>query len=124
MLACAYEGQTGGVMVTVRRWYMFLVCLISLQAVVWAVIALLRNVLMSAGSSVADTASQIAVIIIGLPIFLAHWLWAQKIAQKDSDERGAVLRRLYLYGTQAAFLAPVAVNTFGLITNLLWLVFN
>lgn len=28
-----------------RRWYIFLVCAISLQATTWAVIALLRNLL-------------------------------------------------------------------------------
>jgi hypothetical protein len=109
-------------MVTVRRWYIFLVCIISLQSVAWAVITLLRNLLIGSGEgSVANTAFQIAFILIGLPVFLAHWLWAQNLAYKAAEERESALRRLYLYGTLAAFLGPLAVNTFELIANLLWL---
>ena len=108
-------------MITVRRWYIFLVCAISLQSVVWAIIALLRN-LLTAGSRptpVTATAFQIAVAVIGLPIFLVHWLWAQRLARRDEDERGSALRRFYLYGTLAGFVGPFAANAFDLIATLL-----
>ena len=112
-------------MATVRRWYIFLVCFISLQSVAWAVIALVQDLFASGGnSSIAFTAFQIAVIIIGLPVFLAHWLWAQRLAGKDSDERASALRRLYLYGTLAAFLSPFAVVVFDLLATLLSLPFG
>jgi hypothetical protein len=108
-------------MSTVRRWYIFLVCAVSLQAVTWAVIALLRGLLL--GDSVpSETAFQIAVIVIGLPLFLGHWLWAQHLAGREVDERESAVRRLYLYGTLAAFLAPFASASFDLIATLLALV--
>jgi hypothetical protein len=64
-------------MSNVRRWYIFLVAIISLQAVTWAVIELLRNVLGFWGKRSNEAISfQVAVIVIALPIFLIHWLWA------------------------------------------------
>jgi hypothetical protein len=98
-----------------RRAYIFLVCAVSLNGVAWAVIALLRNLLTGRGASGDAVAFQIAVIIIGLPVFLFHWLWAQRLATQESEEREAVLRRLYLYGVQAGTLVPFIRNTFDLI---------
>jgi hypothetical protein len=107
-------------MFNIRRWYIYLVSAVSLQAVAWATIALLRNLLISnLNSPSAAIAFQIAVIIIGLPIFLVHWLWGQRLAERTVEEGGAALRRLYLYGTLAAFLGPFATNAFDLIGTLL-----
>lgn len=109
-------------MATVRRWYIFLVCAISLHSVTWAVIALLRNLFISGSDApVAVIAFEIAVIVIGLPIFLVHWLWAQQLAGRDMDERESALRRLYLYGALAGFLIPFTANSFDLVATLLWL---
>jgi hypothetical protein len=86
-------------MSTVRRWYIYLVSAISLQAVAWAIITLLRNLLISRlDPPPTSIAFQIAVILVGLPIFLAHWLWGQRLARKVVEEREATLRRFYLYG--------------------------
>ncbi len=107
-------------MSSIRRWYIYLVSAISLQAVAWAIIALLRNLLISRLNPPRTAiAFEIAVILIGLPIFLAHWLWGQRLAGKAVEERGATLRRFYLYGTMAAFLGPFAANGFDLIGTLL-----
>ena len=112
-------------MVTIRRWYIFLICAISLQSLTWAIIALLSNLLTnSIRDSVTATAFQISVVVISLPVFLVHWLWAQNLARKEADEREADLRSLYLYGTLAAFLGPIAANTFDLIATVLSLIFN
>ncbi len=112
-------------MATVRRWYIFLVSAISLQAVTWAVIALLRNLVTPGYDAPTDAiAFQIAVIVVGLPIFLGHWLWAQRLAGRDLEERGTPLRRLYLYITLAAFLGPFVANVYDLIAGLLWLAFG
>lgn len=110
-------------MATVRRWYIFLVAAISLQAVTWAVIGLFRNLFTpSYQAPAAETAFQIAVVVVGLPLFLAHWLWAQRLAERDPEERETVLRRLYLYATLAAFLGPFVANLFDLMAALVWLV--
>jgi len=107
-------------MSTVRRWYIYLVSAISLQAVTWAMIALLRNLFISRlDPPPTAIAFPIAVILIGLPVFLAHWLWGQRLAGRATEEREATLRRFYLYGALAAFLAPFTANAFDLIGALL-----
>jgi hypothetical protein len=107
-------------MTTVRRWYIYLVSAISLQAVTWAVIALLRNLLISRlNPPPAEIAFQISVTLIGLPIFLAHWRWGERLAEQAEEERGATLRRFYVYGMMAAFLGPFTANVYDLIGALL-----
>ncbi len=95
---------------TVRRWYVYLVSAISLVAVGFAVSQLLGHIINRAVFvSVEATALQLAVIVIGLPIYLAHWLWAQRLAASDADERAAGLRWLYLYGVLAWSLGAAIV---------------
>ncbi|EFO80042.1 hypothetical protein OSCT_2127 [Oscillochloris trichoides DG-6] len=106
-------------MSNIRRWYILLVATISLHAVAWAVIALLRNVLGVWGDlSTEGIAFQVAVLVIGMPIFLIHWLWAQRLAAADPEECGAVLRRFFLYANMTALLAPMASNLYNLIQGL------
>lgn len=110
---------------SVRRWYIFLVAAISLQSVAWALIALLRNLLGVWGDrSNTAIAFQVAVIVIGLPIFVIHWLWAQRLAGGEREERGALLRRLYLYATMAALLGPWVGSAYALLRGLLGLLLD
>jgi hypothetical protein len=112
-------------MSNVRRAYIYLACIASLEAVAWAVISLLRNLLAPGKyTSLESTALQIATIVVGLPLFLVHWLWAQRLAGRDREERGAVLRRLYLYGAMAVMLGPLIPNAFDLLDGLLRLAFG
>lgn len=107
-------------MAIVRRLYILLVSAISLNVVAWATIGLLRHLLTLATSTpVSTTAFQVAVIVIGLPIFIVHWLWAQRLSARDPGERESALRRLYLYGMLAGFLGPFVVNTYDLVAILL-----
>lgn len=104
----------------VSRAYVYLACFASLQAVAWATISLLRNLLTSGSfASPEDTALQIAVVIVGLPIYLIHWLWAQRAARRHSHEQGVTLRRVYLYGAMASFLGPFLANAVDLLEALL-----
>lgn len=105
-------------MATIRRWYIFLVCAISLVSVTWAIIALIKNLLdFSTSSTIAEISFEIAVIVIGLPIFLVHWLLAQRLAGRDTDERQAGLRRLYLYGVVAYYLGYALNNAYFLLAG-------
>jgi hypothetical protein len=107
---------------TPRRLYIYLVSAISLQAFAWAIIDLLRSLLITPfnASSIA-LAMHIAIIIVSVPLYLIHWLWGQRIANRDREEREASIRTLYLYGMQAAFLGPIIASLFGLVnTILLW----
>ncbi len=112
-------------MSNVRRAYIYLACIASLEAAAWAVISLLRNLLAPGKyTALEDTALQIAIIAVGLPVFLVHWLWAQRLARRDPEERGAILRRLYLYGAMATFLGPLLTSAFDLLDGLLRLAFG
>lgn len=106
-------------MVTIRRWYIFLVAAISLNVVAWAAISLIQD-LVTGGSSLLAAAFQIAVIVVGVPVFLVHWLWAERLARAEPSERQATLRQIYLYGMQAGFLAPLLVNVYHLVSDILW----
>lgn len=119
-------------MTNIRRFYIFIVAAISLNAVTWALISLLRNLFTPElsplfGSITLATdliALQLAIIIIGLPIYLVHWLWAERLAREDQAEHEAILRRLYLYVMMSAFLIPLIANTFGFVQSALRLLFG
>jgi hypothetical protein len=38
-----------------------------------------------------------ALVLVGLPVWLLHWAASERAARRDDAERGATLRRLYLY---------------------------
>jgi len=105
---------------TARRWYIYLVCAINLQALTWAVIALLRNLLAGGGGEVTAIAFQIASIIVTLPLFIVHWLWAQRLAVRDINEHEANLRGIYHYGMMGGFLGAGISNTYTLFTYIAW----
>ncbi len=103
-------------MATVRRWYLFIVSLISLQSVTWVTITILHNLIASSEPvSLGDMTFQIAVILVGLPIFLVHWIWAQRLAKQDEVERFSLARHLYLYGTLAIFFFPFLYHLYDLV---------
>ncbi len=108
-------------MTTVRRWYLFAVCAVSLQAVAWAVIWLLRGILLPdllAGPELFSV--QIAIVVIGLPIFLWHWSRARAEARSWAEGGRVDLGPfpLYLYGMLAGFIGPVVANTITLLQAL------
>lgn len=106
-------------MKTIRRLYFYLVAIISLEVVVWGVIGLLRSILR--GSDIVNgseaLAQALALIFVGVPIFLFHWLWSQNVSAKDVEEKTASLRAIFLYGTLLATLVPAVQNLFALINR-------
>ena len=112
-------------MVVIRRIYFYLVSAVSLNAVVWATIALVRELVTpEIPLSPAALAFETAVILVGLPLFLLHWLWAQRQAAADPEERTAALRRFYLYGILTGFLVPFTVNGFALLHAIFRAIFD
>lgn len=106
-------------MLTVRRIYLYLVAAISLVVVTWSIIGLLRLIL-SEGigrGQITGLATWLAAIIVGLPIFLFHWLTAQRFAAGDEEERASVVRRIFFYGLMGAGAAPIISNVYRLVDN-------
>ena len=105
---------------TIRRLYFYLVALISVEVVLWGLIGLLRSIFSSELVDTADVLAQaLALVLVGLPIFLFHWLWIQRTSAKDEEERTASLRAIFFYGVLLGTLIPVVQNLLALINRLI-----
>ena len=103
-------------MKTVRRLYFYAVALISLEVVLWGLINLLRSIIdQTVGGGAEALASALALILVGLPIFLFHWLWAQRVSPKDEEEKSSSLRAIFLYSVLIGTLIPVFQNLLAFI---------
>ncbi|MCK6538783.1 MAG: DUF5671 domain-containing protein [Anaerolineales bacterium] len=98
-------------MKSIRRLYFYLVAFISVEVVVWGLIGLLRSIVDRTISGGADALAQaLALILVGVPIFLVHWLWAQRTSAREEEEKEATLRAVFLYAILLATLIPVVQN--------------
>ncbi|MEP7133480.1 MAG: DUF5671 domain-containing protein [Chloroflexota bacterium] len=103
-------------MKSIRRLYFYLVAIISIEIVVWGLVGLLRSIIDQTVSGGADALAQaLALILVGVPIFLVHWLWAQRVSAQDEDEKSATLRAVFLYGVLLGTLIPVIQNLLSFI---------
>lgn len=99
-----------------RRWYLHVVSGITLQAVAWAVIGLLRGLLAGAGGALPQsTALQLSVVLIGLPIFGLHWRWAQREAGDPELAQRNEARPVYVHVMLLAFVIPWLFSAYWLI---------
>jgi MFS family permease len=104
-------------MKTIRRLYFYAVAIISMEVVVWGIISLLRSIF-SANKITNDAstlAQALALILVGVPIFLVHWLWAQRVSAKDDEEKTASIRAIFFYGILLGTLIPAVQNLLALI---------
>ena len=111
---------------TIRRIYLYLVSVISLQVVLWGVINLLRAMLdtQRVGGSTTALASALATIIVGLPVFFLHWWLIQRRIPVDTEERSAGVRAIFLYGLLMGLLIPVAQNLLAILNRAFFNLFN
>lgn len=107
-------------MKTVRRLYFYAVALISIEVVLWGLINLLRSIVdETVGGAAGALARALALTLVGLPIFLFHWLWAQRLASGDDEERTASLRAIFFYGILLGTLIPAIQNLLALVNRTL-----
>lgn len=112
-------------MKTLRQLYTYLITLISLEVVVWGMIRLARTFTNPAlGLDAGPLAGALALILVGLPIFLLHWWMAQRRAAQEEEERFSLIRALFLYGAFLGTLVPIIQNALGFINHLLLTAFN
>jgi hypothetical protein len=103
-------------MKSIRRLYFYLVAFISIEIVLWGLVGLLRSIVDDTVSGGADALAQaLALILVGVPIFLSHWLWAQRASARDEEERTASLRAAFLYAILLGTLIPVVQNLLAFI---------
>lgn len=107
-------------MKSIRRIYFYLVAFISIEVIAWGLVSLLRSIVDDTISGGADALAQaLALILVGVPIFLVHWLWAQRASARDEEEQTATVRAIFLYGILLATLIPVAQNILSFINRAL-----
>ncbi len=112
-------------MKTIRRLYIYLVTLISLEVVVWALITLARSIFEEGFTLAADSlAGGLAFIIVGLPVFFFHWWLAQRDAQQDEDEGYSGVRTFFLYAAWVALAVPVVHSLLSILMRILALILN
>ena len=111
---------------TVRRLYFYAVSLISLEVVLWGLIGLARSILNPniVGGSVSQLAQALSLILVGVPVFLIHWLTAQRNARDDMEEHASGVRAFFLYASLAVTLIPVVQNGISLVNQLILIIFN
>src|SRR5216683_1476938 len=104
-------------MTTIRRIYTYLMAFAGLAMLAVGVANLGQLVVdvvaLAAPATnaqyVRDTvALNAAAALIGLPVWLLHWLWTERLVRADAGERASGLRRLYLYAVLAAAMAQIA----------------
>jgi len=106
-------------MKTIRRLYFYLVSAISIEVVLWGIIGLLRSIFNTQDitNNASNLASALALIFVGVPIFLIHWAWAQNVSSKDAEEHSASIRAVFLYGILLGTLIPVVQNLLAFINR-------
>ncbi len=106
-------------MKTVRRLYFYAIAFISFEVVLWGLIGLIRSIVNP--DLITDNAQALAtalsLILVGVPIFLIHWLWAQRVSAREEEEKTATLRAVFLYGALFATLLPAVQNLLALINR-------
>ncbi len=108
-------------MKTIRRFYFYLLSLISTQVVIWAVVSLLRTIFDQEvlTSAVDWLAGGIAFVAVGLPIFWLHWTTVQRDAQNDQEEASSRIRGLFLYATPLATGIPITYAILAILNRLI-----
>ncbi|RPJ27554.1 MAG: hypothetical protein EHM33_07610 [Chloroflexi bacterium] len=107
-------------MKSIRRLYFYLIAFISIEVVLWGLVGLLRSVVDETISGGAEALAQaLALILVGVPIFLIHWLWVQRAAARDEEEKTATLRAVFFYAILLATLIPVVQNLLSFIDRAL-----
>jgi hypothetical protein len=106
-------------MKTIRRLYFYAVTIVSLEVVLWGLIGLLRSIFSQ--RLIADRAQilaqALALVLVGIPIFLIHWLWTQRAAERDEEERTAGSRAVFLYAALFATLVPAVHNLLAVVNR-------
>jgi hypothetical protein len=97
-------------MSTVRRVYLYTIAAVSLLILAAGVVSLGQAFVLAATSGAdrlimaslrGQVAQGAAASVVGLPVWLLHWVIANRAAHRDAAERAALLRRLYTYAALA-----------------------
>jgi hypothetical protein len=113
---------------TIRRIYAYLLAFAGLAMVSTAAANLaqvLIDVVLNAPLATTDRYVRDSVslwgatALVGLPVWLLHWLWIERTARTDPGERTSTLRRLFLYAILGGALLVLGVSTREVLVRLM-----
>jgi hypothetical protein len=104
---------------TVRRLYFYVLALIGSQAMVWGAINLLRTIVSNGLSgSLNSLATGLSLVLVGLPVFLLHWLTAQRDAAREEEDRASRVRAVFFYAVRVWTLIPIVYSLLALLNRI------
>ncbi|MDQ2965085.1 MAG: DUF5671 domain-containing protein, partial [Chloroflexota bacterium] len=123
---------------TTRRLYLYTVSLISLTVLAVGLFQLVEAVVITVldalgpGTLLDDGAADrgrfslaIALVVVGLPLFLSHWLLAERGARGDGassgQDRRSAIRAFHIAFVQAVAMVVIAIGAMGTIEWILGL---
>lgn len=108
-------------MKTIRRFYFYLISLISLQVIIWSVVNLLRTIFdhKTVSNFVDWLAGGIAFVVVGVPVFWLHWKTVQRDAQNDEEEGSSQIRSIFLYAIPLATGVPIVYAILAIFNRLI-----
>lgn len=101
---------------TPRRIYFYLASFVSLMMAAGGASSALAAALDSVfrGGDFAQTmAMGLALVAVGLPVWLFHWRFVQRAAERTPGERRSVLRNLHVYTSLGVALGFIAFSAFS-----------
>ncbi|MBA3943776.1 MAG: hypothetical protein H0X37_04355 [Herpetosiphonaceae bacterium] len=118
------EVEQAGESATLRRWYAFIVQVVSLGLASYAAASLvdqLLQLLLAAPIGTNSAVGQsVAGLIAGLGVWLPHHMWTRSLIRRDTplrpDEARSTLRQVY----EALIITVAAVAALGSLTSLLY----
>ncbi|MSP11362.1 MAG: DUF3842 family protein [Chloroflexi bacterium] len=87
-------------MVAIQRLYLYLVAYISLTVMALGASNIIRA-FWRGNYTAGEISLNIALVLVGLPIYLLHWTMAQRRVRRHEEHRQTFLRQLYLYAVLA-----------------------
>ena len=103
---------------TTKRLYFYGVSFVTLVVAVNGIVLLIQFLIeLFTQSAIAGWDNQaslgLSMVIVGVPLWVLHWQYAQRQAAKQPDETASTLRKLYLYGVlfTASLVVFIAVHS-------------
>ncbi len=107
-------------MQTARRLYFYAMALLGAEAFAWGLIGLLRSLASASQAPGAQNISNgMALLLVGIPVFLFHWLTVQRDAARDAEEGRSLTRAVFLYAARTAFLIPSVSSLLAILNRAL-----